>query len=74
MALCRSQMLVSEPGFEWRADVAFCVRYSACPNRKLEQMGLPAPSEFVVRPNVTETLLVDGVRRWKGILPAKKPG
>jgi len=73
MALCRTQVVIDKPGFKWKADVAFCVRYSSCPDRELEVRDDPVPSDFVVRPNVTETLLVDGVRQWKGILPARRP-
>uniref|UniRef100_A0A7S1GVH4 Uncharacterized protein n=1 Tax=Hemiselmis andersenii TaxID=464988 RepID=A0A7S1GVH4_HEMAN len=73
MALCRAQVSVDKKGFLWNADVAFVVRYSSCPDRSLDERDKPIPTTFVVRPNVTETLLIDGNREWKGILPAQRP-
>jgi len=73
MALCRAQVSVDKKGFLWNADVAFVVRYSSCPDSMEERGGSAVPNTFTVRPNVTETLLIDGVREWKGILPAQRP-
>lgn len=73
VAMCRKQLNVKKGGFEWKADVGFLVKYKATTWVDARDEYNPEPPFEFVRPNCTHTLFVDCFKKWKGVVPARRP-